>query len=110
MVLGPAVAGQRVAGLGHGSVRVGTVVEHREQSVDGAETDRVSQQVELAEGRLVLAEEVVERSPERLGRLDHTCALSLDQLAEQLGKLTPPSGGHRLPQAGAPGSPGRSDM
>ena len=107
-VLGAAIAGERVAGLGHRGERLGPVAEHREQPADGSQPDRVGEQVELAEGRLVLGQEVVQRRPERLGRLDHAGALPLHQLPEQLMQLSSGRGAHLLPQAGEPGSPGRS--
>ena len=107
-VLGAAIAGERIAGLGHRCKRLGPVVEHREQPADCSQPDRVREQVELAEGRLVLGQEVVERRSEGLGRLDHAGALPLHQLPEQLMQLSSARGAHLLAQAGEPGSPGRS--
>jgi hypothetical protein len=60
------------------------VVDHHEQPVDGAEPDRVDQEVQLTGGRLFLGEEVVEGAAKRLGALDHVGSLPRHQVAQML--------------------------
>ena len=81
-VVGAAVASQPGRRLVQGGARIGVPVEQRRQPGKGAQPDGVHEQVHLTEARLVLREEVVQRTTE-LGRIvGHPRAASDDQLTQ----------------------------